>query len=362
MSVKLIALVGRRDEPTDGVEDYCWWLGDALKQQGCTLDLIRVNWRQPQWQLALEKQAENWSGQWVLLQYTALAWSQRGFATRFLRILRLLRRKGARSVVVFHDALPYGGARWVDRIRRVCQLSIMRQAYGLSEQAISTIPLDRAFWLPKQPTKASFVPVGANLRPLPRSDRQLHSAQKYKTVAVYGVTGGSAAPREARDIGHAMRHAKGKLSNLRLTVFGRGSAEAEPYLRRELEGAGVEISVLGLLSPEQITSELNDADALLFVRGGISSRRGSALAGIACELPVVGYRSEESAFPVTEAGVLLVALDDRDALAEALTEVLSNDVVNAQLRARSRYMQEQFFSWEAISRSFLQLLNHGAAR
>ena len=138
-----------------------------------------------------------------------------------------------------------------------------------------------------------------------------------------------------------------------------GSWEA---LRREFGGTGIELSVAGVLPPEQVVQALALADVLLFVRGGVSSRRGSALAGIACELPVVGYRSEETAFPVTEAGVVLVPLEDRRALGEALTQVLADDDWRKQLRARSRVVQEQHLSWEAISRSFLQLLNQGAAQ
>jgi glycosyltransferase involved in cell wall biosynthesis len=88
----------------------------------------------------------------------------------------------------------------------------------------------------------------------------------------------------------------------------------------------------------------------------LSSRRGSALAGIACGLPVVGYRSEETAFPVTEAGVVLVAPRDRVLLAEALVRVLADDDWRQQLRTRSRAAQEQYFSWEVISGLFLDML------
>jgi glycosyltransferase involved in cell wall biosynthesis len=159
-----------------------------------------------------------------------------------------------------------------------------------------------------------------------------------------------------------VKRAKSQLGEIRLVVFGRGSSEAETPLLRELEGSGVEVSVLGLLSPEEVAHELALADALLFVRGGVSSRRGSALAGLACELPVVGYRSEETGFPVTEGGVVFVALRDREALGEALTQVLANDDWRRQLRQRSRIAQEQHFSWEVISQSFLRLLNQGAVR
>jgi hypothetical protein len=42
--VTLIALLGRWDYPTDGVEDYCTYLGKALKERGVALQLVRVPW------------------------------------------------------------------------------------------------------------------------------------------------------------------------------------------------------------------------------------------------------------------------------------------------------------------------------
>jgi glycosyltransferase involved in cell wall biosynthesis len=185
---------------------------------------------------------------------------------------------------------------------------------------------------------------------------KLRTSHTSKTVAVFGVTGEPAMLSEVRDISHILRRARAEVENLRLVVFGRGSAEAEPALRHELEGSGIETLVLGLLPPEGLTRELTQADVLLFVRGGMSSRRGSALAGIACGLPVVGYFSEETAFPITEAGVVLVSLRDRVSLAEALVRVLAEDNWRQQLRARSRAAQERYFSWEVIASLFFDLL------
>lgn len=364
MNSKMILLLGRRDEPTDGVEDYCRWLGRALEQHGYSHELVRIPWNQSGWRAelrSLKARAASWRGKWVLVQYTALGWSQSGFPLWFLQVLRVLSRNGVQLAVIFHDVQPYEGTRWIDRIRRASQIWVMRRAYRWADRVVLTVSLEHARWLPAHPTKAAFVPVGANLLPLPINGPH-DVVRSRKTVAVYGVTGGAAALSEVRDIAHAVKHAASRLGELRLVVLGRGSSEAEKALRQEFEETGIDLSVEGVLPPEQVVQTLALADVLLFVRGGISSRRGSALAGVACELPVVGYRSEETAFPVTEAGVVLVPLQDRQALGEALTQVLANDDWRRQLRARSRAVQEQYLSWEAISRSFLQLLNQGAAQ
>ena len=48
----IIALLGRRDEPTDAVEEYCRYLGGALRAQGVEMELARVPWADGGWTAA----------------------------------------------------------------------------------------------------------------------------------------------------------------------------------------------------------------------------------------------------------------------------------------------------------------------
>jgi glycosyltransferase involved in cell wall biosynthesis len=274
-------------------------------------------------------------------------------------VLRVLRRNGARCGIVFHDAVPYGGGRLIDRIRRACQLLVMRRAYQCTERSFLTIPLDQAAWLPPQPTKAVFIPISANLPPVTIDGPRLHLAPDTRTVAVFGITGEPSTLSEVRDIGYTLKRAKSKLGVLRLVVVGRGSSEAEPALRRELDASGVEISVLGLLPPNDIAKTLSNADVLLFVRGGVSSRRGSALAGIACGLPIVGYAGPETGFPITEAGLELAPMGDRERLAVALDHVLGDDLLRQDLHRRSLRAHADYFSWDKIAERFATELSDG---
>jgi glycosyltransferase involved in cell wall biosynthesis len=320
---------------------------------------VRVPWERIGWTRALWclwRESGSWKGRWVLVQYTALAWSRRGFPVGFLAVLWILKQRRTRVAVVFHDAEGYSGQRRIDRARRACQHAVMRTAYRWAARNILTVPLEQVPWLPRNAAKAVFIPVGANLPEVGGGVGACAAEPRtLKTVAVFGVTGNFLSS-EVADIDFALRHSKSKVGELRLVVLGRGSTDAEPALRRELNGAGVEVEVLGLLSPEQVARVLSRADALLFVRGGVSSRRGSAIAGIACGLPVVGYRGEETGFPITQAGVLLVPKGDRAALAEALGRVLAEDWLRGELQKRSREAHRRYFSWDVISDSFLRLL------
>lgn len=49
----VVALLGRADAPTDGVEEYCRWLGRALGREDCLLELERVAWHERGWRKSL---------------------------------------------------------------------------------------------------------------------------------------------------------------------------------------------------------------------------------------------------------------------------------------------------------------------
>jgi glycosyltransferase involved in cell wall biosynthesis len=352
---RIVALVGRRDEPTDGVADYCAWLGEAVGSYGYEFETVRVGWAEQGWSAALadlREKAVAWRDCWVLLQYTTLAWSRRGFPLQAPQILAVLRKSGVRCGVVFHDFGPIAGNGMIGHVREYFQLRVLKRLYAQADRAIFTVPVEKVSWLPPQREKAVFIPVGANCPEPPLDVR----ATEARTIAVYGVTGGAKMLPEVADIGFAVKRASQAVGRLRLIVFGRGSREAEPALRAEFSGTGVEVETFGLLSAEDVSRTLARADVLLFVRGQISSRRGSAIAGIACGLPVVGYAGPDTGWPITEAGFVPVPSRDREALSLALERVLSDAPLRNTLCERSRRAQEQYFSWRAIAARYVNAL------
>jgi hypothetical protein len=354
---KVILLLGRRDEPTDGVADYCEKLREAGLQRGLSFEPVQLPWAEHGWGPALaelRKATAGWRDHWVLLQYTTLAWSLRGFPLRAPHLLNVLRQCGARPGVVFHDFMPLRGSGIVGAVREYFHLRVLRQLYARSDLAIFTVPLNKITWLPLRREKATFIPVGANCPETIFANRD--DSPKVKTVAVYSITGGDRTSSEVADLGAALKRASKTAGPIRLLLFGRGSREAEPALRSELAGAEVEIESLGLLSPIEVHETLARGDVLLFVRGQISSRRGSAIAGIASGLPIVCYSGPETAWPITEAGILAVPLGEREALAAALETVLSDDAFRRTLAERSREAHEKYFSWAAITEEFVAAL------
>lgn len=363
---RIIALLGRRDEPTDAVEEYCRYLGGALRPHGFSLEIARVLWAENGWPRALRQVREQSmhqygqrTGAWVLLQYTALGWSRRGFPLGAWRALRALHAgigHESRIGVVFHDATPYSGTRAIDRLRRRAQLWTMRRLFQDADRAIFTLPTVRIPWLPARQEKACFIPVGANLPRIASTNNPAARSDAQPVVAVFGVTGGENIPREAREIASAVNHAAARVGQIRLVVLGRNSLESRGELASRLDASRVELQTLGVLPAEEVAQVLSRADVLLFVRGALSTRRGSALAGIACGLPVVGYSGTDTATPLTEAGVVLAKEGDSADLAAALELVLSDASLRAALCARSRAAQEKYFSWKAIAAQYAEAL------
>jgi len=355
---KWVALLGRQDKPTDGVEDYCVFLGGALAKRGIELKRIRAPWAEIGWigsLRQLRRESAAWKGKWILLQYTALSWSRRGFPFLLLFALRTLRTAGARVAVVFHE--PHrqvqSSPRWIDRLRGVSQDYVIHRLYREADAAVFTVPLDTVNWLPEDDKKSAFIPIGANI---PERSGHREAPTGTRTVVVFGVTEPPATRSEAEEIAAVMKNSNEAISNLRLVVLGRGAVGAQGYLAEALQNSNVELVVRGVLPAEEIACEFERADVLLFVRGAINPRRGSALAGVACGLPIVGYRNGELGGPLEYAGLECSPWRDRDSLVRNLVRVLSDPVRWTELHERNLEVQKNSFSWDRIAEQFRTVL------
>jgi len=114
--------------------------------------------------------------------------------------------------------------------------------------------------------------------------------------------------------------------------------------------------VLGVLPGKDVVRSLTVSDVLLFVRGHISTRRGGAIAGIACGLPVIAFEGPETAAPITEAGLALFSPERKGDLGDVLVRVLEDEHYRASLAQRSCVAQRQYFSWHAIAARYAEFM------
>lgn len=352
-----IALLGRKERPTDGVEDYCNYLADALARRGVKMKVARVNWAERGWLSALRvlrRESTDWRGAWVVLHYTALAWSRRGFPLGILFALAVIRRSGARCAVLLHErARQLAGTRLRDRVRGRVQVWVIRRLYRAAEKVIFTVPLQNVPWLEQNHSKAVYIPIGANIPERPQ-DSKTGKCQKSasKTVAVFCLSLSSQRLVEIADLVRAAERVRESIGDVRFVVLGKGSDEARPEIEAALSGKGVEVSILGRLPADEVADTLAAADVLLYLCGHVTQTRGSALAGVACGLPIVGY-AFGTREPIHDAGVELVSYRDREALAAALVGVLTDAQLRIELRRRSNAMKQTHFSWESIGDTYI---------
>jgi glycosyltransferase involved in cell wall biosynthesis len=366
MAERWMAVLGWRDEPTDALEDYCKFLARALAVHDIQLQTTRVRWADLGWNKALvelTQQVARSKVTWVLIQYTALGWSRRGFPVQLLRVCRAATKPGVRCAIVFHDSAGYEGSRLVDRIRRATQLFVMRRLASRADATILTVHAENISWLPRNAQNTVFIPVGANL---PEPEKAWQTAQKKRnaklTVAVFSLSTDQVGEKETKRIADAVRFASEKLGPVRVSILGRNSEFGGKNLQDLLTGTMVEVVIHGLVDAEEVVRILGESDAMLFVRGPVSSRRGSALAGISCGLPLVATAGWETATPITDSGVVLVPESSPEGLGPALLEVLQNDALRASLREKNQRTHAKHFSWEAIAAKFAAALEKPSGR
>ena len=358
--MRLILLLGKRDTPADGVQDYCEYLAQALHRRGIKTEIARVEWSSEGWTHALRKlrgQSAQWQSAWVVLQYTALSWSRHGFPLGALAVLRSLKHRNLFCAAVFHESTRQGGARLLGQMRGAFQDWVIRRVYSEVDVAIFADPLDEIEWLPADRNRAVFIPIGANLPEPPLLNQPSDNEPlETQTVAIYCLSDPPNLYNELNDISKAIRvAANGR--KLRVMFLGRGTKEAQGEISRAFDGTSAEIKNLGMRDAREVSDALVSCDAMLCVRGEMNPRRGSAIAGITCGLPIVAYGTRNRAFPISEAGVQLVPYRDSEALAANLVQVLSDAQMREQLRAANRAAQEKFFSWDTIADQMIQALN-----
>jgi glycosyltransferase involved in cell wall biosynthesis len=164
---------------------------------------------------------------------------------------------------------------------------------------------------------------------------------------------------ELKDISDASRTALADGARFRLLFLGRGTAEAKEEIARFFRDIPIEISNLGLVDADRIGDILATADAMLCVRGKVYLRRGSAIAGIACGLPIIGYAGESKGTPLDDAGVVLTPYRDGRAAGAALSRVLQDHDLHRELQEKNRRVQEKYFSWDVIASAFVDFLGSG---
>jgi len=346
----VISLLGPPQEPADGVLDHAHALSEALKQMGHSARVVQHLWDRDGWLKSLVTlRGRLISADRVLMHYTHLAWSRRGFPIMALVVAALVGRK--RLWVLLHDPGPFPGASPIRRVRAAIQVVVMLMLVRFASRAYVTIHPSCVSWARgRTRNRLALLPVGSNVE-VAAAGYETPLVPRPFTVAVFSITEGHWD--EAARVGRVVTIAATMLSrDVRLCVFGKGVESALPWLDMEI-GHGVELVASGVMSRAEIVAQMNAADVQLFIRAAASSRRSSLIAGIAHGVPVVAFAGPETCWPITEAGVDLVPLGDIEAAARGITRVARDARWAAQLRRKNETAYARYFSWDRIATALL---------
>lgn len=344
---RLLLVVGRRDQPTDGVVDFCTRLAEAVQAHGLPTEVVVTGG--PAAALRLRPRPTDA----VLIQYTHLAWSQRGFPVAAVAILRHFRRHSSVTGVVVHDPSGFPGTRVIDRTRRLIQHATMRRLHHVAHLTFTTIHPSVVPWPAEG---ALLLPAGSNL-PAPQSPPQPPAKPPPLNIAIFGVSRGPARQAECTIISRVGAELSRRIP-VRFVLFGRGTENLAPLI--EVPSPNVTVETHGIVEPQLGSELLRRSHILLFVRGGVSSRRGTISAALAHGLPVVGFRGPETAFPITEAGTVLVDPGDVPALVEAISTVATDPDLQSSLRQRSWACAQQHYAWPVLAARVVRGLQEAA--
>jgi len=306
------------------------------------------------------------------IQYQSAAYGLHGAVNYLPWRLKILPNR-PRLVTTFHDLrFPYlfpkaGPLRW---------RAVLALAKG-SDASVITNPID---WLRLARAGLSNhmfpIPIGSNIycQPPKGYDRTRQRAQwgagpDTWLLAYFGFMnagkGGEALIRALADLAQAGKP-------VRLLMVGGQVGASDPtnqaYLARieqlidEL-GVRERVQWTGFTSNDQVSANLLAADcAVLPYREGASLRHGSLMAALAHGLPIVSTRPPDDVrevaglFPVLHnaKSALLVSPDDPAGLAEAVTKLMNDGALRAQLAGAAKDLSRQF-EWDAIAERHVEL-------
>jgi glycosyltransferase involved in cell wall biosynthesis len=192
-----------------------------------------------------------------------------------------------------------------------------------------------------------FLPVGSNV---PVNPRNPHPDDRF-VISVFGLT--ERNRDEVLMLADIVQRANLRLK-VSLQVFGRGAMDAQETLRSSL--GSIPLTIDGVIEANEVSDKIASSDALLFVRGEASSRRGTIVAAICNGLPVVAQEGPETGSVIREAGVRLFPKGDRQAAADELVRLGSDPLFAEQQRVRQHRACESTFSWPAIAVRLVEAL------
>jgi glycosyltransferase involved in cell wall biosynthesis len=298
----------------------------------------------------------------VIVQYNPFMYGRWGFAPWLpLRLLELRHTKLRTPIalMVHEPYVPMANWRWV--LMGMWQRAQLEASRLSADIVFTSIESWARMLQGRRPFRPTFhLPVGSNLPD--RRNARITMRQRLQIgkddIALASLSTGPAGRLFEYTVEAANTLAK-KANNVVLLHLGAGA----PRLR------GLHSSVRfhqpERLPDSELASWLSAADLFLapFV-DGVSTRRGSVMAALQHELPVVGTagRLTDSVVARATAALRLVPVDRADLFTEAVVELAGAREDARRLGRAGRALYESRFDWPIVAETLLRELDNASHR
>lgn len=290
----------------------------------------------------------------VVLQYTPLMYAEHGQAEALERFWESCGRQW-RTALTLHETYfrvwryPPSWIRGANEKRRMRRL--IQRTHHVVTASQPLVDEVRRWGLA---VDARYIPVGSAFD-VSLGDRELWRTANGITkgdvvLALFG--GGTSLRWLRRHVDEVDRVARARGLPVRWLLLG-GAPREWFHLESPVHDPG-------RVSEEALSCWLQASDIFLMPHyAGVCGKRSTLMAAMQHRLPVVGTRTDTTdAFWDTAAGVTLTERDARAEFAAAVIRLVSD----ANLRVRSgdenRRFFDQYFAWDRIARSFVELANN----
>ncbi len=362
----------------DGIGDHTARLAAALAASG---EHVRVLAAQPEadpipgvevarafsmeqrrgiWELASAVEAD--PPDWLVLQFNQFSYGRWGLNPHVPLVLRHIKKKcpGLRLAVLFHeDFVPVTS--WKFALMTLWQRwqfwMLGRQAdlifFTIEEWARQYQP-----WFPDAPVRS--LPVGSNIPHVgvSRSEarRRIGLAEETFVLGLFGSARGSRLMPYIRRAAEAIRQ---RTPDVAVLYVGLHSAVVQEALN------GLPLVDAGPLPAEEVSVHLSAMDVHLTpFGGGVSSRRGSFMAGLQHGVATVsteGALTDAALRWAAGEAFLLAPAEDEAAFVRQVAALYEDPGRRAHVAAAGRAFYEASFSWDAVSERLLAALRETAS-
>ncbi len=370
-------LVPRLPPAPDGIGDYTACLGRTLATQfgckvtlfsgsgnfdcpeGCDLDTAAYA---PGAEIlrSLPRALEQHRPDWLIVQYNPFLYAHRGFNPWLVAAIRRCRSLSALKVAIMGHELHMFPDDFKSALMGSYQKIQAEQLFKASHVAFASIETWTRIirkWVPDQPT--IHLPVGSNILPVPLDNlhRQNLKAQLDlpADAVLLGAFGSSHPGKMQALILDTLAQLRRQDLPAYLLGIGSGSASMQqicpeslmPYLR-----------TTGFLTVPEVSRTLQTLDILLSpFADGISTRRTSAIAGFAHDLPVLSTSGKfTDGLWLAEFADYLPPVDNTDAFVQMAADLCKSVERRKAFAQAGRALYERHFTWEVIGRRLLSAL------